>query len=342
MSNVRLGHSMYRKWLCGWDEKQAATGDLVKRPMAFDINSNACFPDSHADHDIQSFCGLATKASRDINFYGGDLGAKPDYAQSGPILSFTSRIDTPEKANNCVSTRLTESNGSQHALVVLHHWNATKRNDRLASFYAKRGLTVAEMALPYHFERSRLGALHADYMLSANLGRTLGAVRQAVLDVRDLVACLFDKGYTRFSIMGMSLGSWIAGLAAAHDPRIERASLFLCGDSLADMVWTGRATRLIRESLEGKLNLDQLRSAWLPADLSIHAPLFGRADFAMQVILAKHDTVVLPEISNRLIATMRDVGCSPEVVELNCGHYSLGLPQYGLMAGLASRRFFAP
>ena len=37
--------------------------------------------------------------------------------------------------------------------------------------------------MPYHFERSRPGAAHADYMLSANLGRTLQSVRQAVVDV---------------------------------------------------------------------------------------------------------------------------------------------------------------
>jgi len=51
----------------------------------------------------------------------------------------------------------------------------------LPAFLSRRGITVIEIAMPYHFERSRPGSLHADYMLSANLDRTMQAVRQAVV-----------------------------------------------------------------------------------------------------------------------------------------------------------------
>ena len=40
-----------------------------------------------------------------------------------------------------------------HAVVVFHHWNAESRNAQLARLLAWFGLTVVEIAMPYHLER---------------------------------------------------------------------------------------------------------------------------------------------------------------------------------------------
>src|SRR5690606_35300632 len=138
------------------------------------------------------------------------------------------------------TAKVTRYGPSERALIIFHHWNASSRQRVLAGWFARLGITVVEVSMPYHFERSRPGAAHADYMLSANLGRTLQSVRQAVVDGRSVVRWLSGSGYREISVLGMSLGSWVAGLVAAHDPAVSRASLFLTADSLADMVWTGR------------------------------------------------------------------------------------------------------
>ena len=70
-------------------------------------------------------------------------------------------------------------------MVIFHHWNATARNRQIANFFARRGITVVEIALPYHLERRRSGSAYADYMLSANLGLTIQSIRQAVWDGRN-------------------------------------------------------------------------------------------------------------------------------------------------------------
>ena len=111
-------------------------------------------------------------------------------------------------------------------LVVFHHWNARARNSQLARFLSRRGITVVEIAMPYHFERSRPGSTYADYMLSPNIGRTIQSIRQAVLDGRKLVHWLKSEGYGEVSVLGMSLGSWVGGLIAAHDPAVSKASGF--------------------------------------------------------------------------------------------------------------------
>ncbi len=197
------------------------------------------------------------------------------------------------------------------------------------------------MALPYHFERRRPSSSHADHMLSPNLGRTIQSVRQAVLDGRKLIRALKNEGYQDISVLGMSLGSWVAGLIAAHDLAVRRAALLLSAGSLADMVWTGRATRHIRASLEAEVGLSNLRRAWAPLNLENHADKLARTDLDLQFVFATRDTVVLPELSRQLIAKLKTAGVAPSILELNCGHYSLSLPPYAIRAGLSVSRLLS-
>ena len=131
----------------------------------------------------------------------------------------------------------------------------------------------------------------------------------------------------------MSLGSWVAGLIAAHERTVGAAALFLTAGSLSDMVWTGRATRHIRSIFEGGIDLTELRKAWEPLDLERHADGLARSGLDLKIVLAKRDTVVLPELSKQLVMRLQEAGATPEVLELNCGHYSLSLPPYIARAG---------
>lgn len=195
--------------------------------------------------------------------------------------------------------------------------------------------------MPYHFERSRPGSFHADYMLSAGLGRTIESVRQAVCDGRKLIRWLKGEGYKEISVLGMSLGSWVAGLIAAHDTTVAKASLFLAGGSLAEMVWTGRATRSIRRSLQQEIKLTDLRRAWAPLNLENYVDRLARPGLNLQFILAKRDKVVLPEISQQLVQRLTVAGAKPHILNLNCGHYSLGKLPYIVFAGLSARQFLS-
>ncbi len=105
------------------------------------------------------------------------------------------------------------------------------------------------------------------------------------------------------------------------------------------MVWTGRATRSIRKSLEPHLALAQLQRAWAPLDLENHADRLARPSLEIHVILASRDTVVLPDLSERLLKRLQNAGARVSVLRLNCGHYSLGRPPYILGAGWSLKRF---
>lgn len=331
---------MYLSWLDRWDEQRARRGEDGKETTSFVLDADRAFPGERID-TFREFCDRAEEASADRSFYDDQESGFQRFDVSDHWIKFPSGIYTDVAENNIVWAKITKSGSLDKALVIFHHWNARSRNAQIAGFLSRRGITVVEIAMPYHFERSRPGSLHADYMLSANLGRTIQAVRQAVCDGRRLIRWLKGEGYREIAVLGMSLGSWVAGLIAAHDANVSKVSLFLTGGSLADMIWTGRATRTIRASLEPEIALADLRRAWSPLNLEIYVHRLARPDLEIQMVLAKRDTVVLPELSESLLRNLENAGGRPQTLKLNCGHYSLGKVPYILSAGFCLKRFLS-
>ncbi|MES0057227.1 dienelactone hydrolase-related enzyme [Mesorhizobium sp. M0078] len=332
---------MYHSWLDHWDERRARRGEEGKKPTDFVLDAERAFPGAKKITSIEEFCALADQAVADPAFFDEPSVSDQGFERLDGWLKFPSDISTDIEQNNVVSAKITESGSFDQAMVIFHHWNASARNRQIANFFSQRGITVVEIAMPYHFERSRPGSVHADYMLSPNLGRTIQSVRQAVLDGRKLIRWLKSESYREISVLGMSLGSWVAAIVAAHDLAVSKASLFLTAGSLADMGWTGRATRSIRDSLEPEIELTDLRRAWGPLNLENYAHSLARPGLDLQVVLAKRDKVVLPELSNRFMQRLKDAGARPNILELNCGHYSLAMPPYILLAGLSLKRFLS-
>ncbi len=330
---------MYYSWLDRWDERRAQRGEEWKLKTDVALGGELAFPDNEPITTLSEFYVLAGQAAIDAAYFTGPTDGDDPFVRQENWLRFRSDITTDVKENNVVVAKITDSGSRGHALVVFHHWNATSRNEQLAKFFARRGITVVEIAMPYHFERSRPGSHYADFMLSANVGRTLQSVRQAVLDGRKLIRWLKNEGYRKISLLGMSLGSWVAGLVAAHDSSVSKTSLFLTAGSLADMVWTGRATRSIRQSLEPSISLTDLRRAWEPVNLVNHARALSRPELRLHIVLATRDKVVLPDLSRSLLHTLEDNGATPDIFRLKCGHYSLGRPPYIILSGLSLRRF---
>jgi dienelactone hydrolase len=330
---------MYHSWLDRWDENRARRGESVKRVSEFVLDAGLGFESAVRTSSLDEFCQLSNQAMLNPAFFDEPVLDMAGFESGDGWVQFPSAVITDTNENNVVRVKVTESRTLDHALIVFHHWNARSRQSQLANVLSRRGITVFEIAMPYHFERSRPGAAYADYMLGPNLGRTIQSVRQAVLDGKKLIRWLKREGYRDVSVLGMSLGSWVAGLVAAHEPSVSKASLFLTAGSLADMVWTGRATGNIRESFESSITLSSLNRAWEPINLEHYAASLARRDLALQIVLAQRDKVVLPELSERFVARLIKAGAKPNVVRLNCGHYSLALPPYILAAGWKLTRF---
>ncbi|MEL6682872.1 MAG: dienelactone hydrolase-related enzyme, partial [Pseudomonadota bacterium] len=193
---------MYHRWLDRWDERRAERSDGVKPLSPFKLDTHLAFPGKAQAEDIAGFCKAADQALNDPLFFKRSTDSCDAVERDGSWLSFPSEIQTDVDPNNIVRARVTDGGTRERALVMFHHWNATSRQDVIANFFSKRGITVVEIAMPYHFERSRPGALHAEDMLSANLGRTVQSVRQAVLDGQQLICWLRNEGFGEISVLG--------------------------------------------------------------------------------------------------------------------------------------------
>ncbi len=141
---------------------------------------------------------------------------------------FPSPLESPSAHNNCVHGKLFRCGPRwerQPAVVLLHGWNAETGYRVLFPHLARRlnqaGLNAAMIELPYHSQRKPRNGATVRNFLSSDLASVVAATRQALADVRALVAWLAAQGCPQIGLWGVSLGAWLAGLVACHDDRVR-------------------------------------------------------------------------------------------------------------------------
>ena len=250
----------------------------------------------------------------------------PSAPAPGPstFLRFTSPVVTPYPENNTVHARWFPARGDR-AVVVLPQWNAdAESHNALCRIFNFLGVAALRLSLPYHDLRKPPEIERADYAVSANIGRTIDAARQAVIDTRCCLDWLQTRGYRRFGIVGTSLGSCYAFITAAHEPRLSACAFNHASTYFADVVWTGQSTRHVRAGIDRQIDLERLRQVWLAISPMSYFDKFGRSPKRSLVVYAKYDLTFLPEFSLQFIAECRRRGLGHEVSVLPCGHYSCG------------------
>ena len=274
--------------------------------------------------------------ARSAEFF--DYTPPRDFRIEGSWLRFTSAVDTPHSENNTVHARYFPANPrfkrGQKAVVVLPHFNASpQQHVALSAGIAKLGISALRISLPYHDRRMPPELTRADYAVSANIGRTLDATRQAVIDVRSCYDWLEERGYTDLGIVGTSLGSCYAFLATAHDPRIRVNVFNHCSTYFADVVWTGLSTRHIRAGIEDTIDLDRLRAAWDCLSPIHYMDRFAALKKRSFFLYATYDTTFLPEFSRQVVEHVRKRGLDHKLVVMPCGHYTLGESPFKFVVG---------
>ena len=85
--------------------------------------------------------------------------------------------------------------GGRRAVLVLPQWNAGPDGHvGLCRLLNRFGMSALRLTLPYHDARRPPELNRADYIVSANIGRTVQACRQAVMDARRAIAWLAITG----------------------------------------------------------------------------------------------------------------------------------------------------
>ncbi|HWR16001.1 MAG TPA: hypothetical protein VN577_14325 [Terriglobales bacterium] len=266
---------------------------------------------------------------------------EPDQPEIAEFLRFTSPVRTPYPENDLVNARwFPAKNPNSCAMVVMPQWNSDAfGHNALCKIFNWFGISALRLSKPYHDVRKPGEIERADYAVSANVGRTLSAARQAVIDVRCCLDWLQQQGYKRFGVLGTSLGSCYAFIASAHDQRLEVNAFNHASTYFADVVWTGQSTRHIREGIEHAISLDSLRKSWLAISPMAYFDKFARWPKKSLIVYAKYDLTFLPEFSQHVVEEFQKWKLDAKVAVLPCGHYTTGETPYKYMDAWHLGRF---
>lgn len=189
----------------------------------------------------------------------------------------------------------------RRALMYVHGWLEpgpwVEEAVLLPRLHDELGVDVVHIQLPFHGSRNPRSALfHGEYFWSADLVRTVEAVRQSLIDARTLMAWLREaQGYDEVGVTGISLGGGLTMALACVDPTPDYIVPIIghlkLGEAIEDapILWRMKADlerfgigRAERQEIFRRLGLGALRprlatdrQLWIAAldDVYIAAPL---------------------------------------------------------------------
>jgi len=352
---------MLSRFFHNWERRLASvTKDRVVRPFDWGLDwipsngSSGLSSQEQLRHWVDHAMGDTTA------FFDAPPTSDYDFDVQRGELRFPSAFTTPHPENNVVLARwfpaarprdlpgpprpnrppggTRPTNDLGPAVVVLPQWNSDANGHiGLSRLLARFGMSALRLSLPYHDARMPPELTRADYIVSANIARTVQVCRQAVLDARRAVGWLAAQGFERIGILGTSLGSCLALLTTAHERRIRAQALNHVSPWFADVVWRGLSTRHIRESFDGNIELDDLRELWRP--INPWSYLDRVRDTRTLLVYARYDLTFPVDLSQILIDEFARRQIPFEVTALPCGHYSTGVAPFSYLDAFTLIRF---
>jgi hypothetical protein len=265
------------------------------------------------------------------------------YRLAGKELSFPSTIQSFDKNNNTAYGHYFPSSNNENIIIVVPHWNASGENyDRVCHLMGKLNFASVRFVLPYHEKRDPDGNWDSTAMVSANIGLSLQSMRQAVQDIISIVNWLEHKGYKKIGIMGSSIGSCAAFLAACHDSRIKGFFANFMSSYFGDVVWTGESTKHIRQTLDSKVTQEELREFWLLNSpiAFVHKLKLQNPRLKQFIVAGLYDTTFRFTLTQKIFEAYEQNDIKFERAVLPCGHYSLGKYWFKFIDGYYIIRFF--
>ncbi|MGH0032588.1 MAG: alpha/beta hydrolase family protein [Myxococcota bacterium] len=122
-------------------------------------------------------------------------------------------------------------------------------------------MEVVQIQPPYHGQRKpRRSRLDGDLYWTADLVRSMEALRQTLLDARTLLAWMQAEAPTPVGVAGLSLGGAITATLACLEPRFAFASPFIAHMDMGELL----ADAPVLEVMRG----DLARFGWQPHDFA--------------------------------------------------------------------------
>jgi len=185
---------------------------------------------------------------RDTFFSGhGDFTLQKDHPRH---LVWQSRRPSgyPENDRARADLYLTTQGWQAPTVLLLHAlMSASDIGYRLwAAKFNQLGWNACFVHLPYHYSRRPARCWNGELAITCDIIRTGEALRQAVVDLRDLMALLQSRGSTRFGLWATSYGGWIGGLLISVESAFQFVVLMEPIVDVDHAVWTSPAGAALR------------------------------------------------------------------------------------------------
>ncbi|HLG82059.1 MAG TPA: alpha/beta hydrolase family protein [Bradyrhizobium sp.] len=311
------------------EEKLARIDDALKDSGRFRLGAFEG-PEAGEFGGVDAMIAAVNEKLRDpLKFFGAESEPR-SVRLSQNVLEFDSMGLTGSVNDVARATVHVSGRKRRRAAIIVPHWNGREDSyDAMARALSWFGFSTFVLTLPHHHVRSATAERQvANEFLNADLGAAIRSVRQSVCDVRSLVTWLYTEGYAEVHLIGVSLGSCVAALAAAFDPRLISTSLFLTAGDFAETVWNGRATQHIRATLDPCIEFAQLKSIWAIISPSSFLDLFRKNEVRLLMVNGRRDKVVPFHSTVRFVNELRTAGVNVQWRVLPCGHYTLADPPF--------------
>ena len=221
------------------------------------------------------------------------------------------------------------------AVIVLAQWNARWEEQQSVCRWLNRlGITAIKMSLPYHDRRAIPGHPRADYLVGSNIGLTIQANRQAVLDVRRTLRWLEQQGYGPLGVLGTSIGSCIGFITMCHEPALRAGAFLHVSTYFGQVVAHGLTTANVWESLQQEITVEEAHALLVAhQSVSIYWETARRRARKCSPLLRATIQLSGPNSPMSFWARCAGTEIPVEALSLRCGHYSLGVAPFKYIVG---------
>ncbi len=214
---------------------------------------------------------------------------------------FRRRHQAEYQANSTVHVRWIRhlARPDRPTLIYLHSWMQPdfkwEERQLLPGLARKLGVHIARMQLPYHGLRRPAGSrFHGEYFWTADLVRTIEAIRQSVVDARALIGWMDETGQGPVGISGVSLGGMMTLTTACVEPRLAFAISISAHLDLPAV--------LLEASLLTRFRRELATFGWGPEHVGEYLRDLGFADLMPAIpkdrillIAGRYDRILRPE-----------------------------------------------
>jgi pimeloyl-ACP methyl ester carboxylesterase len=186
--------------------------------------------------------------------YFAPPAAMEDFRAEAPdIISWRSPVQSAARfpMNGRVRVALFRVHPDAPTVIMLHALMSA--SDAGYRFWARRfnalGWNAAFVHLPFHYSRRPPGHLNGELCCTADLVLTGDTLRQAMVEVRQLLAWLRSEGSSELGLLGTSYGGWVAALIASLEPELRFLALLAPMVNIGYALYEGPTSWTIRGQL---------------------------------------------------------------------------------------------